>query len=379
MKTVILMDSFKGSLTSLEAGCAVKDGILRVDSKQEVMVYPFADGGEGTLAAFLNSADKSAEFKVTVSDPLGRPINAKCGILSDNMVIIESAKACGLNLLTEDERNPLYTTTYGLGELIKDALNRGYKDFIVGIGGSATNDCGIGMLSALGFEFLDKDNKPVAISAAGLGKVAYILNDNVIPELKDCKFTIACDVKNPLFGENGATYVFAKQKGAKDTDLPLMDSAMRSFSEVVKKEYKDANPYAEGAGAAGGLGFAFRTFLNGTMRPGAELLIEKTDIENRIKEADIVITGEGCMDYQTAMGKAPIRIAKIAKKYGKTVIAIVGTVGDNYEKCYDAGIDYIVPATEPSDDIANAMKPEVASENLRRVSSEIAEKLIKGV
>lgn len=376
MRTLVLMDSFKGSLTSTEAGEAVREGILDMDVSQEVSVYPFADGGEGTLEAFLSADNKSRKYMVAVCNPLGRVINAEYGVLSGGTVIIESAKACGLNLIGITEREPLCATTYGLGELIKDAIGRGYREYIIGIGGSATNDCGLGMLSALGFEFLDKDNAPVAKSAEGLGNVAHIVTYNAIPELKDCSFTIACDVRNPLYGRDGATYVYARQKGAKDIDLPVMDSAMKSFSDAVKATYKDADPHAEGAGAAGGLGFAFKSFLNAKMRPGAELLIQETDIENRIKDADIIITGEGCMDSQTAMGKAPARIATIAKKYGKKVIAIVGTVGKDYEKCYAAGIDVIIPTVAEDGDIIAAMDKDVAKANISRIAAKMAAEYI---
>ena len=371
------MDSFKGSLTSTEAGEACREGILEADSLQDVSVYPFADGGEGTLEAFLNCDNKSKRIAITISDPFGRKIAAEYGVFSDGTVIIESAKACGLDLLSDTERNPLYATTYGLGEIIKDAIERGYRNYIIGIGGSATNDCGLGMLSALGFEFTDNENNSVGNRAADLSCVVNITGDNVVTGLKDCHFTIACDVKNPLYGENGATYVFARQKGANDTQLPILEAAVKNFSEVAKAHYPMADPYAQGAGAAGGLGFAFNTFLQGTMRPGAELLTEKTDIENRIKSADIVITGEGCMDSQTVMGKAPVRIAKLAKKHGKKVIAIVGTVGKDYEKCYEAGIDVIIPVVESGREIADAMNKDVAKANIRRTAAEVALKYMK--
>ncbi len=377
MKTIVLMDSFKGSLTSEEAGNAVKDGILTADETAEVLVYPFADGGEGTLDAFLKADKDSRRIRTEVSDPLGRRINACYGVLKDDTVVVEIAQAAGLCLLTDKEKDPLHTTTKGVGELIKHAVGKGYRKFIIALGGSATNDCGIGMLKALGFGISDDKGVPVEDGASGLSRAVSISCADTIPHLMECSFTIACDVKNPLFGENGASHVFAPQKGASLEDVEKMDSWMKDFSETVKNIYPEADPLSEGAGAAGGLGFAFKTFLHGSMKPGAEVLLERTGIEEEISKADLIITGEGRIDEQTYMGKAPVRIAQVAKRYDKPVIAIAGSVGEGTEKCHEAGIDAIFPTVSSPMNIKDAMEPGTARENVKRTACEIARLLVR--
>lgn len=371
MKILVLMDSFKGSLTSEQAGEAIREGILSADDSVVVSVYPFADGGEGTLEAFLKADKNSRKIKVNVSDPLGRKHEAYYGVLSDGTVIIETAQAAGLCLLTDVERNPLHTTTRGIGELIKHAIESGHRDFIVALGGSATNDCGTGMLKELGFGIYDENNDLIEDGALGLSRAVSVSSKNKIPQLNECRFTIACDVKNPLFGENGASYIFAPQKGASCEDLEKMDRWMRDFSDLVKYEYPVADPYAEGSGAAGGLGFAFKVFLGGKMKPGADVLLARTGIENEISSSDLVITGEGCIDGQTYMGKAPVRIAAFAKRYYKPVIAVAGCVKPGAEKCHEAGIDVILPVVPAPMSIEDAMEYETARENIKRTAGEM--------
>ncbi len=372
MKIVVLMDSFKGSLTSVEAGNAVKEGMLAVDKAAKIAVYPFADGGEGTLEAFLSADKDSRKIIVNVSGPRGRMTEAYYGVLRDDMAVIEIAQAAGLCLLSDEERDPLHTTTKGVGELIKHAISEGCRKFIIALGGSATNDCGIGMLKELGFEINDDKGIPVDDGALGLSKAVTVRERNVIPHLKECSFTIACDVKNPLFGENGASHVFAPQKGALPEDIEKMDMWMEVFSDTVRKSYPDADPFSEGAGAAGGLGFAFRTFLNGHMEPGAEVLLKRTGMEEEISKADLIITGEGRIDEQTCMGKVPVRIAEIAKKYGRPVIAIAGSVGKGYEKCHEFGVDAVFSIIPSPLGIQEAMDKETAKENIKRTAHEIA-------
>ncbi len=368
MKIVVLMDSFKGSLTSTEAGEAVKKGILSSQVPADVTVFPFADGGEGTLDAFLKADGQSRTVKVTVSDPLGRPVEGSYGVLSDQSAVIEIAQAAGLCLLSEEERNPLHATTRGVGELIKHAAKSGLRSFIITLGGSATNDCGTGMLTALGVKILDKNGNPVSDGALGLSEAASVDAGGMLTALKDCRFVIACDVKNPLYGETGASRVFAPQKGASPEDVIKMDTWIRDFAALVIESRPDSDPLAEGAGAAGGLGFALQTFLGGTMQPGAEALLERTGIEREISLSDLIITGEGKMDEQTAMGKAPVRIAKLAKKYDKPVIAIVGCVGKGAEKCLEEGIDRIFPVlTSPTADRRDLEK-ETALENVSKTA-----------
>ena len=371
MKITVLMDSFKGSLTSEEAGEAVKAGIEASGIGAKITVFPFADGGEGTLDAFLKADKNSKKIKVGVSDPLGRKIDAYYGVLSDDTVIIETAQAAGLCLLSEKERDPLITTTKGVGQLLKHAVGQGYRDFIIALGGSATNDCGIGMLQELGLRLLDKSGEPVGFGALGMSEVVSVDDDTLMPELKDCNVIIAGDVDNPLCGPNGASYVFAPQKGALPEDVVRMNSWMKNLSDIFKSRYNSANPQAKGAGAAGGLGFAIQTFLNGKMLPGAEVLLNRTDIEKVISSSDLVITGEGSIDSQTARGKAPARIAAVAKRYGKRVIAFAGCVKDGDEACHDIGIDEIYQITPASMPLEEALKRDIAIDNIRRTVCDI--------
>ena len=371
MKILVLMDSFKGSLKSTEAGNAVKEGIIAALGSSEVKVYPYADGGEGTLDAFLASDSNSKKIEATVSGPLNQMVRASYGILEDGTAVIEMAQAAGLCLLSEDERNPMHTTTKGVGELIRHAVESGCRKFIIAIGGSATNDCGTGMLNELGIKILNDKKQLISTGAKGLAEAASVNETDMIPDLKKCSFIIASDVKNPLFGEHGASYVFAPQKGALPEDVYKMDKWMKHFSEVVRKQYPDSDPMADGAGAAGGMGYALMTFLGGIMQPGADVLLTRRSIENDIRECDLVITGEGRIDGQTAMGKAPVHIAALAKKYGKSVIAICGSVGDGAEQCHKAGIDAIFPIIPGNMSVMEAMKKETASANIRRTAEEV--------
>ena len=376
MKIAVFMDSFKGSLSSVEAGEAVKEGIVAADEKAIARTFPFADGGEGTLEAFLAAGGRMET--VRVSDPLGRRIDASYGILEDGVCVIESAKAIGLCLLSDAERNPLRTTTWGLGELIAMAAKRGAREFIIGIGGSSTNDCGIGMLQALGFDIRNENGEYVKQGAMGLREAAVLSKDHVMSGLSHCRFTVACDVQNPLCGEMGASMVYGPQKGASMDECQNMDQWMRHFSEIVKQSYPQADPEEKGAGAAGGLGFAIRTFLSGSMRSGADILFEKIKTEDLIKDSDLVITGEGRIDAQTCMGKAPVKIAALAKKYQKPVIAFAGSIGEGAENCYAMGIDAIIPITNEDIPLETAMKRDVAYKNLSEAARAAMEKVRSG-
>lgn len=362
MKVVVAIDSFKGSLSSLQAGNAVKDAIHRLNDNVEVLVKPLADGGEGTVEA-LAEGYASEIIELIVNGPLLKPVAAKYCILKDtNTAVIEMAAASGITLVSAEERNPLETTTFGVGELIRDAIAKGCRRFIVGIGGSATNDGGTGMLTALGYEFLDADNNPISLGAKGLKNLHKIKTDNVLPELKECHFNIACDVTNPLCGENGCSAVFGPQKGATPEMVKEMDSWLEKYAELAKAVSSKADKTYAGAGAAGGLGFAFLSFLNATLKSGIEIVLEETNMENDIKNADIVVTGEGRLDSQTVMGKAPIGVAKLAKKYDKRVVAFSGCATDDAEVCNEHGIDAYFPilmnvtTLEEALDTANAYK-----------------------
>ena len=370
MKIVIAADSFKGSLSSAEAGQAAAAGILRAMPDADVRVYPVADGGEGTAEALVSGLH-GAYRTVTVSDPLGRPVPARYGILPDGTAVIEMAAASGLPLLTVSERDPMHTTTYGFGELIADAVQQGCRRFLLGIGGSATNDCGIGCLQALGFGFLDADGQQVSFGAAGLAKVQQISTDSIIPALRECEFRVACDVRNPLCGESGCSRIFAPQKGADPDMVSDMERSMRRFADLVRSEIPDADDAFPGSGAAGGLGFALRVFLHAVLSPGIETVIRMTGLESAIRSADVVVTGEGRLDAQTVLGKVPAGIAAAAKRYGIPVIAFCGCTGDGAAVCNQHGIDAYFPILRGITSAADAMQPDSAKQNLADTAEQV--------
>ncbi len=369
MKIVIAIDSFKGSLSSIDAGNAVSKGIKRVYHNSDIIVRPIADGGEGTVDAVISALNGEIRT-VNVNDPLCRPIKARYGI-ADNTAFIEMAEASGITLVSPEERNPLNTTTYGTGELIKDAIEQGIRSFVIGIGGSATNDGGVGMLSALGFEFLDKHGRNVPFGAKGLENLHEISTRNVIKELKECTFKVACDVKNPLCGENGCSAIFGPQKGATSDMIEKMDKWLDSYAILTKQIITSADQNFPGSGAAGGLGFALLSYLGATLTPGIDLIIEATKLEDKIKNADIVITGEGRLDGQSCMGKAPIGVAKLAKKYGKPVIAFAGAATPDASICNEYGIDAFFPVVRMPCLLEDAMNPENAKNNLADTAEQV--------
>lgn len=371
MKIVVAMDSFKGSLSSLQSGNAAREGILRAMPDAEVCVCPVADGGEGTVDALVLGMNGHIET-ITASDPLGRPTTCTYGILADNRTaIIEMAAASGLTLLSPEEHNPLYTTTYGVGELICDAISKGCRRFIIGIGGSATNDGGIGMLQALGYGILDKNGSQVPFGAVGLKEVQQITDTSVIPELKECHFRIACDVNNPLCGPNGCSAVFGPQKGADTGMISQMDQWLKSYASVCTQSFPHADADFPGTGAAGGLGFAFLTFTHSVLESGIKIVLDETGLESYIQEADIVITGEGCLDAQTVMGKAPVGVARIAQKYNKPVIAFAGCITKDASLCNEHGIHAFFPILRRISTLTDAMMPEVAAQNLSDTAEQV--------
>lgn len=371
MNVVIAVDSFKGSLSSLEAGQAIAEGIKRIDTTINVNIYPLADGGEGTVCALTQGIGGTLETSV-VTGPLGEPVSCHYGIIKKlSIAIIEMSGAAGITLVPESKRNPLHTTTYGVGEVIKDAISKGCRRFIIGIGGSATNDGGIGMLQALGYEFLDSSGKQVPFGAKGLAKIVFISDKKVLPELKECFFNIACDVNNPLCGENGCSAIFGPQKGATPSMIKEMDKWLSGYAALAKKKYPKANPNQAGTGAAGGLGFAFLTFTNAILKSGVEIILKETRLEEYIKNADIVITGEGCLDGQTAMGKAPIGVAKLAKKHKKIVLAFAGCVTKNAVECNAHGIDAFFPILRSVVTQDDAMNSENAKTNLSDTAEQV--------
>ena len=342
-KVVVAIDSLKGSLSSLEAGDAIKKGILKAIPDADICVRPLADGGEGTVEALALGMNGKLE-KVTVTGPLGIPTVCTYGILEETKTaIIEMSSAAGITLISDKERNPLNTTTYGVGEVIKDAIAKGCRRFIVGIGGSATNDGGIGILQALGYGLLDKDGRQVSFGAKGLEKLAYISDEQVIPELKECTFRVACDVTNPLCGTTGCSAVFGPQKGATPVMIEQMDKWLGAYASLTAEKYEKADAKYPGTGAAGGLGFAFLAYTNAILESGIKIVLEETKLEEYVRDADIVVTGEGRLDGQTVFGKAPIGVARIAKKYNKTVVAFSGCVTEDAVLCNEYGIDAFFP------------------------------------
>lgn len=373
MKVVVAMDSFKGSLSSMEAALAVKDGINKVYKDAEVLVKEIADGGEGTTLSIVNTLNGTFH-NCKVVDPLGREITGDYGIITRNnkkIVVMEMAQAAGITLVSKNERNPLISTTYGVGLMIKDAINKGYRDFLIGIGGSATNDGGIGMLKALGYEFLDKNGQEIKPGPEGIKDLKVISNKKLLKEIKECNFTIACDVKNPLCGVNGASMVFAGQKGADAKMASCLDELLFKFSQIscefIKKDYSNI----PGAGAAGGLGFAFVAFLNGTLKNGIEIILDTINLESDIRDCDIVVTGEGSLDSQTVMGKVPLGVAKISKKYNKPVIAIVGSIKEGANVCNLIGIDAYFSIINECCTLDNAICKSNSIKNIKNTTEQI--------
>ena len=368
MRIIIAIDSFKGSLTSREAGEAALRAAREIFPDAEAEAFPLADGGEGTANAII-SANGGVMRRCRVRGPLDEAIDAAYGILpKTNTAVIEMAEAAGLTLVPTEKRDPEKTTTYGVGELILDAIEKGCRDFIIGIGGSATNDGGVGMLTALGFAFLDKNGLPVPQGAAGLAKIDTISLESAHPTLSDCRFIVACDVTNPLCGEQGCSAVYGPQKGASPEAVTRMDKALVRYATLTEKTIGRSFENTPGAGAAGGMGFALFAYLGAVAESGISLVMRTTGLNDALHGADLVITGEGRIDRQSAMGKAPIGVAAEAKRQGATVIALCGCRGEGAEACNDAGIDAIFPILSAPISITEAMEPQTARENLYKTA-----------
>ncbi len=362
MNVAVIMDSFKGSMTSQEAGNAVRKGIKYVYPNANVSVKPLADGGEGT-GKILTKSLGGKEISVFVSGPLGEKMEAYYGYIEkEKVAIIEMAQAAGLTLLKE--KNPLQADTFGVGEMILDAMQKGCREFWIGIGGSGTNDAGVGMLRALGYLFLDKEGKQIGHGGKEVGKIESISDENVSSLLKKCRFRIMCDVENELYGKNGATYVFGKQKGVTEEQKEKLDKGIEHFAYQTEKFIGKDYSLQKGAGAGGGIGFAFLSYLQAEFSSGIQFVMDKLSIEEIIQKADIVITGEGRLDVQTGMGKAPLGVAKLAKRYHKNVIAFAGTVTEGAKLCNEKGIDAFFPIVREILTLEEATEKEKAIKNL---------------
>ena len=365
MKTVIAIDSFKGSMTSLQAGAAAKKAVMNICSNAHVVLKPVADGGEGMTEALIEGLGGNFIY-TEVKGPLGVPVKARYGILSDGeTAVMEMAEAAGITLVSE--KDPWNASTYGVGEMIIDAVRRGIRTFIMGIGGSATTDGGTGMLKALGVKFLDDAGDAIPEGIGSLDRIAEIDTEGMLPELSECVFRVACDVKNPLCGDSGAVYVFGPQKGVKDSEKSILDAKMQHYAGMTETVTGADHSCDEGAGAAGGLGFAFRSYFpKAQLQSGIEIALEAIDLESEMADADLVVTGEGRLDGQTAMGKVPVGIAELAKKYDVPVIAFAGCLGDGAELCRQKGIDEFHVITPEGMELETAMKKEVAEDNMRK-------------
>lgn len=341
MKIVIAMDSFKESISSVEAVTAVARGIRNAAlyNKKDVIIdkIPIADGGEGTVESITSSTGGKI-VSTEVLDPLGRKITSFFGILPDNTAIIEMATASGLNLLKAEERNPLYTTTYGTGQLIKRALELGCKKIIIGIGGSATNDGGMGMAQALGIKFLDTNDNELKFGGIHLANLARIDLTNLYYRAKEAEFIVASDVTNPLCGPTGATRIYGPQKGADEKMIITLNNNLVHLAKIIKQDLQKEVLHISGGGAAGGLGAGLIAFLDAKIHKGIDVIMELVDFKKRIYDADIIVTGEGSIDSQTIYGKVPCGIGEVAKKQDKIVICICGTLGKNHEALYDLGL-----------------------------------------
>lgn len=371
MKAVVAIDSLKGSLSSMEAGNAIAEGIYRADAEANVEVRPLADGGEGTVDALVQGMNGSLR-KVRVTGPLGDKVDAAYGIIEEaKMAVIEMSAAAGITLVPDEKKNPLFTTTYGVGEMIRDAIEKGCRKFVVGIGGSATNDGGIGMLQALGYDFLNSKGNAVPYGAKGLEDLAEIRKEHVLPELAQCEFKVAYDVTNPLCGPLGASAVYGPQKGATPEMVREMDQWLADYAKLAANCSERADAEHPGTGAAGGLGFAFLTFTNAVLESGIKIVLGETKLEQYIQDADIVITGEGRLDGQTAMGKAPVGVAKLAGKYKIPVLAFAGSVTKDARKCNEEGIHAFFPILRGITTLEDAMDAENARRNLMETVEQV--------
>ena len=345
MKIVIAPDSYKGSIYASDAARAMADGVRRVLPDAEVVLVPVADGGDGTLETLVETSGGRI-ITSDVTGPLGETVSAEWGAMGDGATAVaEMARTSGLALVRLEDRDPLNATTYGLGEVILEALEAGYRRFILGIGGSATNDAGAGMAQALGVRLLDADGAELPPGGAALARLAHIDVSGLDPRAAEAEFDVACDVNNPLTGPEGASAVYGPQKGATPEMVEQLDAALANFAQVVKRDLSADVNDVPGSGAAGGLGGGIMAFLDGRLRPGVDIVLDTVDLASRLDGADLIITGEGCMDFQTVYNKAPIGVARLAGEQGIPVIGVSGSLGDGFTDVHEHGISAAVAIT----------------------------------
>lgn len=356
MKIVIAPDSFKESLTALEVATAIETGFKRVFPDAEYVKLPMADGGEGTVQSLVDATGGKL-IKCEVTAPLGNKVNSFFGLSGDGKTaIIEMAAASGLHLVPQEKRNPCLTTSFGTGEIIKQALDLGVEKFILGIGGSATNDGGVGMLQALGMQFLDKSGKEIGFGGAQLEALDTINLQHLDPRLQQVQIEVACDVNNPLCGERGASAIFGPQKGATPEMVQQLDNALNHFAQIAQRDCGKQIRDQAGAGAAGGMGGGLLLLPNVQLKAGVQIVLDTLRLSDYVKDADYVITGEGRMDAQSILGKTPIGVARTAKQFNKPVIAIVGCLREDYDVVYAHGIDAVFPIIRQLGDLPDILK-----------------------
>ena len=371
MKVVIVPDSFKGSLSAEEVAISLQKGILFALPKTEVVLLPIADGGEGTMSVLLNNAN-GKKYEATVHDPLFREIKAEYVILENGECVFEIAETSGLNLLLKEERNPFKTTTIGMGELLLAAFNSGRRNFLLGLGGSATNDCGLGILHAFGFRFLDGDGNELSPTGESLIRIKQISDEYIIEGVETMQICLAVDVTNPLYGEQGAAYVFAEQKGASKDEIKLLDEGLRNFYSVVSDFLnKDIDSDTDGFGAAGGIAFALTSFFNAKIVSGIDLISKRVDLEKCIKEADLVISGEGKIDRQSLHGKVISGVEKLTSKCGKPLVLVGGEVELSTKELNNLGITAAFSISNKPLSLEKAMDKETAQNNLEFLGGQI--------
>ena len=370
MKIVVAPDSFKGSVTALQAANAIEQGLRRVFPDAEIDKIPMADGGEGTVQSLVDATGGHIQTQ-RVSGPLGNEVDAEFGILANGeTAVIEMAAASGLTLVPSDKRNPLHTTSYGTGQLIYTALQAGCSRLIIGIGGSATNDGGAGMAEALGVQFLNTDGKPIERGGGGLGELSSIDIAGLHAKIADTETVVACDVNNPLTGHEGASHVYGPQKGATPEMVKKLDAHLKHYNQVLTQTFGQSFNDIPGAGAAGGLGAGLVAFLNADLKLGIDIMIDTVKLKDRMKGASLVITGEGQLDFQTAFGKTPVGVAKVAKAGNIPVIAIAGGIGEGAESVYDAGIDAMLGIVQAPMSLENAVEdaPQLISDTAEQAA-----------